>query len=87
MRMVVIILALGAIAITLVHVRHTQTLTRHEIQKLQEEQIKLRRTLWDQQVQMGYVFSPTELRRRAEEMGLELTSGARSADQTPSQKP
>ena len=64
--MAIVILALAAIAVTLVHLRRRQTSFAHEIQSLQSRQVTLRRKLWDQQVRLGYLTSPRVVHQRVE---------------------
>ena len=64
MRLALVILALGAIAVGLVHIRRAELSARHEIQQLQVAEVKLRRRLWDQQVRMGQLVSPREVDKR-----------------------
>lgn len=66
MRLATIILALGAIAVGLVHLRRAEMVARYEVQQLQVTQVRLRRTLWDQQVRLSRLMTPAELRRRTE---------------------
>lgn len=72
MRLAVVIAALALMAVTLVHLRRGELGIRHEIQRLQTQEIFLRRTLWDQQIRLGYLTAPSEILRRAEEMSLNL---------------
>ena len=73
-RLIFLIVFLTAIATYLVHIRQAESTARYEIHKLQSQQIKLRRRLWDQQVKLGQLTAPREVRLRAEEMSLDLTS-------------
>jgi hypothetical protein len=66
MRLATVILVLAGIAVALVHVRREEIAVRHEIQRLQIRRVALRRTLWEQQVRLGYLAAPEEVRRRAE---------------------
>jgi len=75
----VVILLLGCIAVTLVHIRRAEITARHEIQRHQIKQVKLRRKLSDQQVRLGYLTSPGEVDKRAQEMKLDLVH--KQADQ------
>ena len=70
MRFAVVILVLAAIAAGLVHIRRRQAVCCHEIQSLQIRRIALRRKLWDQNVRLGYLTAPHQVRRRVEEMVL-----------------
>lgn len=76
MRMVMVIVMLAAIGVVLVQLRRSELTVRHEIQNLQMRQVSLRRTLWDQQVRLGYMTTPDEVRRRAlGEYPVDATSG------------
>jgi hypothetical protein len=72
MRLAVVILALAAIAVTLVHIRRSEATVRHEIQDLRTAQVSLRRQLWDRQVRAGQLTAPSEVRRRVGEMALDM---------------
>jgi len=61
MRMVPVIVVLAAIAVSLVHIRRQQVSYAHEIQRLRNEQVALRRDLWDQQSRLGYLTSPKRI--------------------------
>ena len=73
MRIVVVIISLAAIALGLVHIRRAEMSVQYELQRVRTEQVELRRRLWDQQVRMGLLTAPDEVRRRAEDMSLGLT--------------
>ena len=91
MRMGVVIVALAAIAVTLVHIRRMEIAARHQTQDLRTCQVKLRRKLWDQQIRLGFLTSPDEVRRRADEMSLDLIekeeANRRTADRSGVQSP
>lgn len=74
MRICLIIVALAAIAVGLVHIRRAETSANHRIQQLQSEQDNLRRTLHTQQVILSRLITPKEVRRRMEDMDIRLTS-------------
>ncbi len=76
-RLAAMILILAGIAVSLVHIRRSEIVVRHEIQHLQMQRVSLRRTLWDQQVRIGYLTAPREIRRRMEQ----LTMKARDENQ------
>jgi len=69
-RLAVVIAALAAVAVTLVHLRRQEIAVRHEIQQLQTREVSLRRKLWDQQARLGRLTAPSEVRRRADELIL-----------------
>jgi len=77
MRLVLIILMLAGIALAMVHIRRADILARHEVMELQDEQIRIRRTLNDQQVDLSRLGAPLEVRRRAKEMGISLMLNGR----------
>jgi hypothetical protein len=72
MRLAIIIVALTAIAVTLIHLRRGELAMACETQRLQMEQVTLRRTMWDQQVRLGRLLAPPEVKRRSEEMALDM---------------
>ena len=76
-RLAAMILILAGIAVSLVHIRRSEIVVRHEIQHLQMQRVSLRRKLWDQQVRIGYLTAPREIRRRMEQ----LTMKARDENQ------
>jgi len=73
--MALVIALLAAVAVGLVQIRRAEIAARHEIEKLQRQQVALRRKMWDQQIQMGILTTPEEIRRRAIELGLQLPQG------------
>jgi len=74
MRLALIIVSLAATAVGLVHLRRAETSAAHEIQAQRAAQVELRRRLWDQQVELGWLTAPHEVRRRADEMSLRLSA-------------
>ena len=72
MRLAIIIIGVTAIAVTLIHMRRAELAMNCEMQRLQMEQVTLRRTLWDQQVRLGHLLAPSEVKRRSDEMSLNL---------------
>lgn len=72
MRLAIIIISLTAIAVALIHMRRAELSMNCETQRLQMEQVTLRRTVWDQQVRLGRLLAPSEVKRRSEEMALDL---------------
>lgn len=71
-RMLLIVVALCGIAVGLVQLRRTETAVRHDIQRLELRRVAVRRSLWDQQVRLNVRTAPSEVRRRAERMALDL---------------
>jgi len=71
-RMGLVIVLLAGIAVGLVHLRRGEIITRHEIQRLQMRQVKLRRQLWNQQIRLGLLTAPDKVRQRVEQMKLDL---------------
>ena len=74
MRIAVVIVALAAMAVGLVHMRRAELLARYEHQQLQLRQVKVRRQLWDQQITLSRLVSPSEVHRRSQEMCLDLVA-------------
>jgi hypothetical protein len=78
-RLGLIIVMLTAIGVSLVHLRIRADRVRTEMVRLQIEQVALRRQIWDKQVQLTYMTTPEEVRRRVEQMRLNLTDGRPAA--------
>ena len=74
-RLTTIIAALTTIALATVYLRREQDCLRYEIQRSLSRQTQLRRKLWDQNVRIGELASPTELRSKVRQgqFALELT--------------
>jgi len=79
-KLAAVIVILAAIAVGLVHVRRAETNAHHRIQRLQLHRASLRRTLWDQQVRLGYLTAPGRIRRRSQKMALNLTEEGWAGD-------
>ena len=71
-RLCVIIVALWAMGLGLVHIRRAQVRARREVQQYRMKQISLRRRLWDQEVRIGQLTTPDRIRFRAAQMPLQL---------------
>ena len=80
LRLAIVIVSVTAIAVGLVHLRRTEIATRHQIQRLSAEQIRLRRALWDQQVRLGELTAPQRVQQRADEMALGLSHKAEQVE-------
>jgi len=72
-RISLIIVALAAIAVGLVHLRREQTRVAYQTQRAQIRQVELRRRLCDQQVELGRLTNPQCVRRRASQLDIALT--------------
>jgi cytochrome c-type biogenesis protein CcmE len=64
MRLIVIILALAAIAVGLIHLRRNEIAVRHDIQRVQIQRIELRRQVAEQEVRIGHLVAPHSVQRR-----------------------
>ena len=73
MRLILIIVLLGAVAVGLVQIRRAETVTRYRTQQIRSTRMRLQRVLWDQQIDLANLTAPAEIRHRAEEMALNLT--------------
>ena len=71
-RLVMILIAITAICVALVHVRRREARVRHEIHRGLTRQTALRRRLWNQRVRIAHLVAPREVRRRTREMALGL---------------
>jgi hypothetical protein len=74
MRISLVIAALAAIAVGMVHIRRSETRTNYQLQQLQVDQIYLRRKLYDQQANLGRLIAPKEVRERMGKLDVRLTS-------------
>ena len=72
-RLAATIVVLAAIAAALVQLRREEARVRHEIQRCISHQMVVRRKLWGQRVRIGWLIAPSQARRRADEMALDLT--------------
>ena len=68
-----VILALAAIALTLVQIRRNETTMRHDILRYQLDMEAIKRTWDDQTVREGILTAPPQVLKRAESMSLNLT--------------
>ncbi len=88
MRFVLVIVSLTAIALGLIHLRGAELSERHQIQQLEYQyRVEMRRKLWDQQVRLGYLVAPGQVRRRADEMGLGFVEKSNVACEVPKTGP
>jgi hypothetical protein len=72
MRWIIIIIALTGIAVGVLQLRSAELRMRHDIQVERAEQVRLQRTLWDQQVALSELTSPQNAQQLVEAMGLAL---------------
>jgi hypothetical protein len=70
--MAAIMLALGAVAVALVHIRREETMAAHEIQRLQRQRVVIRRELADRMVRVGELTTPESVIERAHTLALDL---------------
>lgn len=80
-RLCVIIVALWAIGLGLVHIRRAQIRARRDVQRYLMKQISLRRRLWDQEVRIGQLTTPDRIRFRAAQMPLQLVEKHNASQQ------
>ena len=81
MRLALVIFAMAAIAVGVVHIRRARTMLSHDIQKFKRQQIVLTRELDDQKAQMGWLFAPAAVRRRGDEQGIQSVQGFKAANE------
>ena len=74
MRIAFVIVSLTTIALGLVHLRREEVAVRREMQRLQSQHAKVRREIWDRQMQIGDMMTPQAIRFRSEVMALEMTN-------------
>ena len=75
--------SLAAIAVGLVHLRRREVTVQHRIQRMRLEHVAMRRKLWDQQVELGFLTGPQEIQRRMEGTSLTRLDTARRLEETP----
>ena len=68
MRLGVIIVALAAIAVGLIHLRRREIMLRHEIQRVRNQRVELRRQMDDRTVGLARLLTPEAVARRWEEI-------------------
>jgi len=72
-RMAIVILSLAAIAEGLVTIRRMEDSARHDtLQLLRLRSTELLRQCCSHDIDLGYLNSPAEVRRRADEMSLQM---------------
>jgi hypothetical protein len=64
--MAMVIVALAAVAVTLVHLRRAEATCRHEMQRLRLQRVQLRREVWQRQAEVGRITAPLQVRRLCE---------------------
>jgi hypothetical protein len=64
MRLTLLIVALAAIAVGLVHLRRREIAVRHEVQQVQIRRIYLRREVARQEVEIGRLLAPPSVAHR-----------------------
>jgi hypothetical protein len=74
MRLAWIIIGLTAISATVVHLRCRQSQARTESYLLESQRVAVRRTLWEQQIRLGDLTSPQNIRRLTVDWPLEVVS-------------
>jgi uncharacterized membrane protein YgcG len=82
MRLAWILVGLAAISASVVHLRCRQIQSRAEMQHLDNERLLVRRTLWDQQLRLGDLSTPQNIRRLTLDWPLELV-GPEDLDKDP----
>lgn len=82
MKFSLVIMAVAAIAIGIIHIRRTELSISHELQSLELQGIKYRRQIWQKQVDLGHVISPPTIKQQVTAMGLELIEGGSTAQNT-----
>ena len=73
MRFAWAIVLLSAIGGGLVQIRLGQNAVRTGMQHMEAERLKVRRELWDQQLRLGELVSPQQIRLRSRELAVEMT--------------
>lgn len=74
MRLAVVIIAMAAILVTKVQIEQHRLACSREMQRLDLRQVALRRTMWDQQSELGRLTAPQNVQQRSETMAMGLIS-------------
>jgi len=69
-RLGLVIVCMAAIAVALVHLRRQELDVRHEVQGVEAYQVRLRRMLWHQERDLGYLTAPAKVHDRAVRMAI-----------------
>ena len=69
MRLGVVIVVVGVIAVALVRLRTAEMSARHQLQREQVTHLRLRRELSEQEVRLSRLMVPVELRARIQALG------------------
>ncbi len=88
MRFVAIIVMLAAIVVGQIYLRRGQDRSRHEVERMQLEQVRLRRVLYEQQAMLGKLTAPRQVRQRASDLAVGVSERAQDdlAKQGPPKK-
>ena len=73
-RLAILLVVATAVAAGLVHLRREQARVGHEIHAGLSRQTALRRELWGLRLEIERMLTPADVRDRAREMALDLTS-------------
>jgi hypothetical protein len=76
LRFVAIIVMLAAIVVGQIYLRRGQDRSRHEVERMQLEQVKLRRVLYEQQAMLGKLAAPRQVRQRASDLAVGVSQRA-----------
>ena len=77
MRLGIIIIGMTLIAACLVVIRREDVRLRHEIQLTQTKHIELRREVWDRQMELAHLLTPTSIQYRIEALDIGLSVNGR----------
>lgn len=77
-RTAIILAVLAAIGVARVQLGREEDRARYEVHRNLTRQVMLRRRLWDQRVRIGEMLAPQEVRRRRDDMVLDLTGESES---------
>jgi hypothetical protein len=77
-----VIVMLTGIALAVVQLQRRELTVRHELQVLQSRHLKLRRDVWQRQVQLGRLLTPDQLQGRAQAMALPMVPQDPATEET-----
>ncbi|MFQ5412114.1 MAG: hypothetical protein ACE5EC_07440 [Phycisphaerae bacterium] len=78
-RTLIVLLMMIAIGVAIVVIRGESAKTSNRIQQLHQNKIALQQKLWTQELELAKLRGPEAIRRRAEELGLNVVPPSQDA--------
>ena len=71
-RALLVLMLMTMVGVAIVAIRGESAKTANRVQRLHHRQVSLEQTLWSQEMELARLRGPEEIRRRANELGLDL---------------